>query len=61
VNREDIILMVQEAVIGFPNENPFDFRLIKIETIERFAALVADAEREACAKICDGYKEHAVR
>ncbi len=61
MNREDIILMVQEAVIGFPNENPFDFRLIKIETIERFAALVADAEREACAKICDGYKEHAVR
>jgi hypothetical protein len=58
VNREDIILMVQEAVIGFPNENPFDFRLIKIETIERFAALVADAEREACAKICDGYKEY---
>ncbi len=58
MNREDIILMVQEAVIGFPNENPFDFRLIKIETIERFAALVADAEREACAKICDGYKEY---
>ena len=54
MNREDIILMVQEAVIGSPiNENPFDFRLVKIETVERFAALVAAAEREACAKLCD--------
>lgn len=53
MNREDIILMAQEAVIGSPNENPFDFRLLQIETIERFAALVAAHEREACAKLCD--------
>ena len=53
MNREDIILMAQEAVIKFPNENPFDFRLLQIETIERFAALVAAHEREACAKLCD--------
>lgn len=53
MNREDIILTVQEAVIGSPNENLFDFRLLQIETIERFAALVAAAEREACAKLCD--------
>ena len=54
MNREDIILMVQEAVIGSPtNENPFDFRLVKMETIERFAALVAAHEREECAKLCD--------
>ena len=54
MNREDIILMVQEAVIGSPtNENPFDFRLVKMETVERFAALVAAHEREACAKLCD--------
>jgi len=58
VNREEIILMVQEAVIGFPNQNPFDFRLLQIETIERFAALVAAAEREACAKICDEYTRY---
>jgi len=43
MNREEIILLVQEAVIGVPNENPFDFRLLQIETIERFAALVAAA------------------
>ena len=53
MTREDIILMAQEAVIGSPNENPFDFRLLQIETIERFAALVAAAEREACARVCE--------
>ena len=58
MNLEELILLVQEAVIGFPNQNPFDFRLLLIETIERFAALVAAAEREDCAKICDGYKEY---
>jgi len=58
MNREDIILLVQEAVIGVPNENPFDFRLLQIETIERFAALVAAAEREACARVCDGYTRY---
>jgi len=58
VNREELILLVQEAVIGFPNQNPFDFRLLQIETIERFAALVAAAEREACATVCDGYTQY---
>jgi hypothetical protein len=53
MNREDIIAMVQEAVIAFPNQNPFDFRLIRIQTIERFAALVAAHEREACSKVCE--------
>ena len=53
MNREDIILMAQEAVIGSPNENPFDFRLLQIETIERFAALVAAHEREKCARVCE--------
>ena len=58
MNREELILLVQEAVIGVPNENPFDFRLLQIETIERFAALVAAAEREACARVCDGYTQY---
>ena len=57
MNRENIIAMVQEAVIEFPNANPFDFRLLQIETIERFAALVAAAEREACCKIVYGLCE----
>lgn len=53
MRREDIIAMVQEAVIEFPNANPFDFRLLQIETIERFAELVAAAEREACSRVCE--------
>ena len=28
------------------------------ESIERFAALVAAAEREACAKVCEGLGVH---
>ena len=54
MKHEDIIAMVQEAVIGSPiNENPFDFRLVKMETIERFAELVAAHEREACSRVCE--------
>ena len=46
MNREDIIRMAQEA--GWDAHHAeFDTR------IERFAALVASAEREACAKMCD--------
>jgi predicted ATPase len=41
--------MAQESVIACPNDNPFDFRLITLEQIEHFAALVAAAERERLA------------
>lgn len=45
MNREDIIRMAQEA--GWDAHHAeFDTR------IQNFAALVASAEREACAKIC---------
>lgn len=53
VTRDDIIAMVQEAIIDNSNDNPFDFRLTTVDQIERFAGLVAEAEREACAKVCD--------
>ena len=58
MTREDVIRIAQEAVIDFPNQNPFDFRLCCIETIERFAELVAAAEREACAKVCESYTDN---
>ena len=51
--KPDIHAMVQEAIIAFPNQNPFDFRLIRIQTIERFAELVAAHEREECSRICE--------
>jgi hypothetical protein len=58
MTRDDIISMVQEAIIDHSNDNPFDFRLTTMEQIERFAALVAAAEREACAKVCEPQEEH---
>ena len=47
MNRDDIIRMAQEA--GFRVNTTEAF----LEELERFAALVASAEREACAKIVE--------
>ncbi|MFN7322897.1 MAG: hypothetical protein ACK5SP_01365 [bacterium] len=59
MNRDDIIRMAQEA--GFEIEKTLygpvpcvDGRGID-DRLERFAALVAEREREACAKACDGW------
>jgi hypothetical protein len=46
MNREQIIRMAREA--GF---NPVSYTGANLELFERFAALVAAAEREACALI----------
>ncbi len=49
MTRDDIIRMAREAGIS----KPWDQEPVKWETLERFAALVAAAEREACAKTCE--------
>ena len=60
MNREDIIRMAQEA--GFVVDEKaqkhqpnciFHTHHMVDELLERFAALVAAAEREACAKMCE--------
>lgn len=48
LNRDDIIRMAREII---PNNAAFE--LNGLSEIERFAALVAAHEREACAKSCD--------
>ncbi len=48
MNREDIIRMAQEAGWTGPEEN-----VTYVAMLERFANLVAAAEREACAKVCE--------
>jgi hypothetical protein len=48
MNREEIIRMAREA--GF---NPVSYTGANLELFERFAALVAAAEREACAKVAE--------
>jgi hypothetical protein len=47
MTREDIIRLAREA----SSESDYDFP--NIFALERFAALVAAAEREACAEVCD--------
>ncbi len=47
MNRDDIIRMAREA--GFAHS----WSEAAGEALERFAALAAAAEREACAKVCE--------
>jgi hypothetical protein len=52
MNREDVIRMAREA--GFKVDwQHADVAEIKAKRYEHFASLVAAAEREACAKLCD--------
>ena len=50
MNREDIIKMTREAWFGDGPEMPY-----VLKELERFAYLVAAAEREACAQVCEEY------
>ena len=51
MTRDDIIRMAKEAGAFFDGDNSvYD---MPEHCFERFAALVAAAEREACAKVCD--------
>jgi hypothetical protein len=57
MTREDIIRMAREAGCPVAGIGPMTFddkQLVLM--LERFAALVASAEREACAEVC---KKHA--
>jgi hypothetical protein len=52
MNREEIIRMAREAGLAYgSDEKP-------LGSVTRFAALVAAAEREACAKVCEGLGVH---
>ena len=51
MTKDDIIRMAREA--GFdPHDMSADFTC-NLKDIERFAALVAEHEREECAKVCE--------
>jgi hypothetical protein len=51
MNRDEIIRMAREA--GFAIQGDMYGEDDAIAKVERFAALVAAAEREECAKVCD--------
>ena len=51
MTRDDIIRMAREAGwTDYSLKHP-----VETQRLERFAALVAAAEREACAKVCHDY------
>jgi len=50
MTREDVVRMAQEAAIMPPNWGATEYQW---QSLDRFAALVAAAEREACAKVCE--------
>ena len=52
MNREDIIRMARG--VGLADAEGVVHAFYQLE---RFAALVASAEREACAKLCDRYTD----
>ena len=55
MNRDDVIRMAREADEGHAGMEceKFGGGIVSVSTLERFAALVAAAEREGCAKSCE--------
>ena len=70
MTREDIIKMAREAglyvgrnisgvqLVGSSYEEGGLLVHLAVEELERFAALVAAAEREACAKVCEAIERN---
>jgi hypothetical protein len=58
MNRQEIIRMAKEAGLDLDGDNIFSPKSdpqvdVHIADLEAFAALVASAEREACAELCE--------
>ena len=67
MNRDDIIRMAREAGLEVhPRKEQVRVGIDALmgidstEKVERFAALVAAAERETCAKVCDAEAKRAL-
>ena len=59
MTRDDIIRMAKEAGHPFLTASVVEQGAGPVpEWLERFAALVAAAEREACAKACERLEKH---
>lgn len=61
MNRDDVIRMAREADQGHAGMEceQFGGGIVSVSTLERFAALVAAAEREECARVVDA-KEKSI-
>ena len=60
MKRNDIIRIAQDAGLHIATDVKW-MPIIGLEYAERFAALVASAEREACAKVADGWPDYDVQ
>lgn len=61
MNRDDIIHMARESELLTTTEK--GYQIWMPDNLERFVALVAAAEREACARVCEVHgsmAKHAV-
>ena len=56
MNREDVIRWMHEVGAKESNPTPQTYDGF-VDIFQQFAALVAAAEREACAKVCDAKAE----
>lgn len=64
MTRDDIIRIGQKVGLLARTESLLAKETLLLEMLERFAVLVAAAEREECAKVCeafDNYVAAAVR
>jgi len=61
MTKEDIIRMAREAGAIHIHGKPKEFAIVGNDSIKAFAALVAAAEREACAKVCEQMPTHVDR
>lgn len=58
MNREDILRMAREAGIRIASPtDTIDPRNVYLHELERFAELVAAAERRECALACEGVEQ----
>jgi len=53
MNREDIMRMAQKAGVRFYPSPWNEVELCSLDNLVRFHNLVASAEREACAQVCE--------
>ena len=49
--------MTREEIIDMAKKCGWDNPAINMSPLYEFAKLVAEKEREACAKVCDGYSD----
>jgi len=57
MTKEEIMRMAEAS--GVEDSLLYEHWRCNLESMTRFAALVAYAEREACAKVCDAYSKES--